>query len=264
MIKGAELQFRGVFLGLLCGLVCAQSFSADRVSSIDRYMQSMAELLAPSQREALQKINDRSRRDLAMVYYLRAGPSIENRWSWTDEQIVAYEQSPEYAAALDEINKISAHFAAENPNRQLHVNTAVRSLETQLHRWQVVRSIGVSAAELRTAALQELQTNYPGDPDSDSLQRYREFLVAWRASYPPTLAAPGLSLHGRGGAFDFQIHDHRGRVLATIDSSTSRRIWHEQGWSKKLALSIAASSTRFFGPLAMPDEPWHYEYRSDN
>ena len=257
-------RFCAFLLSLLCTLVTASSDAAGRVLAIDRYMQSMTESLASAQQAALQKIKDRDRRDLAMTYYLRAAPSLERRWSWTDEQIASYEQSPEYAAAIDEIAKISAQFAAENPKYQLHVNTTVRSLETQLQRWQVVRSIGTAAAELRASAISELQNAYSTEPDADSLQRFREFLFTWRASYPPTLAAPGLSLHGRGGAFDFQIHDLRGRVIATADSSTSRRIWHEQGWSKKLAHAIATSSTRFVGPLTMPDEPWHYEYRSAN
>ena len=72
------------------------------------------------------------------------------------------------------------------------------------------------------------------------------------------LAAPGLSLHGQARAIDFQVMQHD-RIVAGPEVATVTTVWSEQGWSRKL--HDAVQGTRFKGPLAMPNEPWHYEYQ---
>ena len=229
------------------------------------YMQAAAHSLPSQQLNALTKIKDNNRRYLAMTYYLRAGDSITSRWSWTTTQINDYAESVEFKETLAEIEKITTRFAADNPKYQLYANTQIRSLEEQLSRWQAVRSIGIAASQLQKDALEELSQKFYATsqtPLSDAtVERFRQFLVTWRAASPPTLAAPGLSLHGQGRAYDFQIRDLRGRTIAGADTATIKVIWDGQGWAKKLASAVQASSSKFVGPLAMPREPWHYEYR---
>jgi hypothetical protein len=88
--------------------------------------------------------------------------------------------------------------------------------------------------------------------------RFANFLREWRPT--PTaapLAVPGLSLHGRSRAIDFQIVQN-GRIIAPTEVSKVRSVWEQQGWTRKLA--AAMHGARFVGPLQSPSEPWHYEY----
>jgi hypothetical protein len=234
----------------------------DPSKKLEAYMGAMSRFLAAEQNDALAKIDDVPRRHLAMTYYLRAGPSIASRWSWTTEQIAKYEKSPEYAAALAELEKISTQFAADNPGYVLHVNSRVRSLEEQVSLWQATDSVGKAASELNDAALKTLANDKYGDaPDAASIKRFRTFLDVWRPTTRLTLVAPGLSLHGRGRAYDFQIRDKDGRTVAEPVASTVQKVWTEGGWAEKLSLAVHTASDKFVGPLLSPPEPWHYEYK---
>ena len=237
----------------------------NRTKLLDAYMLAASADLGAAQLDALLKIKDDDRRYLAMTYYLRAGSSIASRWSWTDEQIRAYEKSPEYSAALAEIQNISARFATDNSGYSLYANTRIRSLEAQLSEWEKAASVGESAAELREAALATLlDPSYGQEPNETSIKRFCAFLNRWRASHWPTFMAPGLSMHGRGRAFDFQIRDESGHTVADTDASTVTSIWEgEQRWAEKLSHAVHAAGTHFTGPLLKPYEPWHYEYRPE-
>ncbi len=225
-------------------------------------MQAATAVLPEQQAYALSKIENEGKRNLAMSYYLRAGKDIAKRWSWTRAEIDAYARTPEFKQAESEIQNIALRFARENPSYVLHVNTQVRSLEEQLERWQTVQSIDTAADELRRAVAVELRRrDYGIAPDDKSLTQYLKFLISWRPSRPPTLAAPGLSLHGRGRAYDFQILSDDGRVVASVDSSTVQTVWDAEGWTEKLSRAVHGASDRFVGPLEIPREPWHYEYR---
>ncbi|HTE43548.1 MAG TPA: hypothetical protein VK629_22200 [Steroidobacteraceae bacterium] len=253
---------RTLALPLLCLYLNGSAQSAEPASRdavLTQHAQAAAATLDSTQRAALAVINDENRRNLAMTFYLRAGSNIQTRWAWSEERIEAYRQSAESVAAQAEIAKISTRFANDNPGYVLYTNTEVRNLELQLQRWQTVRSVGVAAAELRAAMLVELQ-KVDGRSDA-SAKRFRAFLIRWRASHPITLAAPGLSLHGQGRAFDFQVRDTKGRTIAGTDSATSASVWRRQGWADKVERAIRAESTVFVGPLVRPDEPWHFEYR---
>jgi len=235
----------------------------DRTQQLGAYMLAVSVLLGVAQNGALSKITDEHRRNLAMTYYLRAGDSVPSRWSWTREQADAYQQSKEHSAVIAEIEKISDHFSLENPAYVLQANTRIRSLEDQLELWQTVGSVGEAASELRQDALEQLaQESYGRNPDDASIKRFRAFLNAWRASRWPTVMAPGLSLHGQGRAYDFQILDKNGRTVADTSTSTIGSVWDEQGWTEKLSHAVHAASGKFVGPLLKPYEPWHYEYQA--
>ena len=242
---------RAVFALLLLSIASA-SFG----STLSEHIDAIAATLPPQTRHALQLIQDEKRRWLALAYYVRAGNTLPQRWSWTRAQIEAYEGSKEHQLALEEIDRVAQQFAKNNPGYALYANTRVRSLEEQTERWSQVASIGIAAAELHR------KTNHwiSRKPAAELVAEIQKFMRTWRPSKPPTLAAPGLSLHGRGRAFDFQIRDVTGRTVAGTDSSSIARVWDGQGWADKLERAVRAASHKFVGPLKTPREPWHYEY----
>jgi hypothetical protein len=184
---------------------------------------------------------------------------LSSRWSWSADAIRAYEASQEYRELLAEIAAVRARFEAQNPGYSLYANTTARNLDVQLRRWNSNESVGVIAHRLRQAVERELAARaYPAQPDPRATLRFAEFLRAWRPTPSAApLAAPGLSLHGRSHAIDFQIM-RDGRIIAPTEVAKVRSVWERQGWAGKLA--AAMHETRFVGPLQSPNEPWHYEY----
>lgn len=239
------------------------SGESDRAPHLRGYMLAAGALLGVEQRDALSKITDESRRNLAMTYYLRAGDSVSERWSWTSERLEAYQRSTEHSAAMAEIKRVADRFSLDNPEHVLLANPRIRSLEEQLELWQTVASVGEAAGELRQDALEMLSRESCGkDPEAVSNERFRAFLNTWRATRWPTVMAPGLSRHGQGRAYDFQILDKSGRIVADTDSSRISAIWDDPGWTEKLSHAVHAASDRFAGPLLNPYEPWHYDYEA--
>ena len=124
-----------------------------------------------------------------------------------------------------------ARFEAQNPGYSLYANTAARSLDLQLQRWNSNQSVGVIADRLHEAAVRELSARRLSRriPDAKATLRFAEFLRAWRptpAAAP--LAAPGLSLHGRSRAIDFQIVQN-GRIIAPTEVAKVRSVWEAAG-----------------------------------
>ncbi|HEX8720613.1 MAG TPA: hypothetical protein VF736_08285 [Pyrinomonadaceae bacterium] len=228
------------------------------VSKLDAYASTAAADLAPEQGAALARIRDEGRRLLALRGYLRAGRDAMSRWAWSRERIEAYERSPEYAAALGEIEKVRREFEAANPGHTLRVNTQVRSLDEQLSKWEEVDSVGRAGAELLARAREELAAvSYPERPGAAEARRFEGFLRGAQTGATPTLAVPGLSPHGQARAFDFQVM--RGGQLVAGPSSPGR--WDADGWTAKLQDAVRRAGAKFSGPLASPREPWHYDYR---
>lgn len=202
----------------------------------------------------LDRVDDAARRLLAARSYLRAGPNLAARWSWSDAQVAAYQKSAEYRDALAEVQKVIAAFEAQNPGYTLYVNREIRTLDVQLARWNENTSVGATAAGLRDAAL----AVFP-DPDAATAAQVRDFLVAWRPNPAAALAAPGLSPHGQLRAFDFQVQKD-GAIIAGTSTANAAKDWDAAGWTDKLRRAVAAASSRMKGPLESPREPWHYAY----
>jgi len=240
-------------------LIAALAIPALSFAAVDEYLLAVTHDLPPVAKEALQRIADPPRQLLAVRGYIRADQQLAARWSWSAQEIRAYEASDEYRALLSEIEGVRARFEAQNPGYSLYANTAARSLDLQLQRWNSNRSVGVIAGRLQEAALRELSADaYPAHPDARATLRFANFLREWRptpAAAP--LAVPGLSLHGRSRAIDFQIASN-GRIIAPTEVAKVRSVWEQQGWARKLA--DAMRGTHFVGPLQSPNEPWHYEY----
>jgi hypothetical protein len=244
---------------IACLAAAAPALAAS--DSIHEYLHAVTHDQPPFVKEAVQRVGDPPRQLLAVRGYLRAGQQLSSRWSWSAEEIRAYQASEEYRELLAEIATVRTRFEAQNPGYSLYANTAARSLDLQLRRWNSNASVGVIADRLQEAAVRELSGDaYPAHPDTKATLRFANFLRAWRptpAAAP--LAAPGLSLHGRSRAIDFQIVQN-GRIIAPTEVAKVRSVWERQGWERKLA--TAMRDTRFVGPLQAPNEPWHYEYAS--
>ncbi|HEY0173908.1 MAG TPA: hypothetical protein VGB98_23030 [Pyrinomonadaceae bacterium] len=222
------------------------------------YARAAAAGLSQEQREALSRVDGEGRRLLALRAYLRAGAGAVARWAWSREHIESYEKSPEYAAALAEIEGVRRAFEGANPGYTLRVNTNVRSLDEQLEKWNEADSVARAGEELLARARAEVASASYGDGAAEAdVRRFEGFLRGASTRATPTLAVPGLSPHGQARAFDFQVM--RGGQLIAGPSSPSA--WDSDGWTAKLQEAVRAASTKFSGPLASPREPWHYDYR---
>jgi hypothetical protein len=204
---------------------------------------------------ALDHIVGADRRLLAVRAYLRAGASLDERWSWSQHQISAYASTAEGTAATADIDAVIATFAAANPGCTLRVNRMPRSLEVQLARWNDNPSVGVVAAAL----LRSLEQQFGSTATAPDTAALRDALKNWAPVAAAPLAAPGLSAHGQARAFDFQVERH-GQVIAAIESASAHRQWDAAGWTDRLHAAVIDAGGHFIGPLASPYEPWHYAY----
>lgn len=226
---------------------------AEEPSALDQIITALA---PPPSSEALAQIPDPGRRLLALRSYLRYGPKIAERWSWTAAEVKAFEASPEYKALTAEIDAVKAHFRTANPGYEIYVHATVRSLDEQVAKWNANGSVGTGGAEILAA----YTTKFAAAASDPATQKQ---VAAWLRSFQPTkranLAAPGLTLHGRASAIDFQVM-RNGSIHAGADTGKVDSIWRAEGWDQKLKASITAAGPSFKGPLADPDEPWHYDY----
>jgi hypothetical protein len=257
-LVSASFQYLATAFLLNAGLALAsqaQVAHAAPLVALDTWVAQASAGLDPRALAALRQIVGPDRRLLALRAYLRAGASLGARWSWSQAQLAAYPSTPEGRAASADIDAVIAAFAAANPGFTLQVNRLPRSLEVQIAHWNENKSVGVTAASL-VASLERQFAGSPGVPDAQALC---SALVAWQPQAAATLAAPGLSAHGQGRAFDFQI-EHQGTVIAGIDSASARQQWDAAGWTRKLHAAVDGAGNRFAGPLTSPYEPWHYAW----
>lgn len=237
------------------GAVPADKAVDARLASI---LQRVTESLPAPARDTAARIPDPGRRLLAVRAYLRAGTALASRWSWTQEEAAAFARSADGRSLQQAVAAVRCAFEWANPGHTLYVNPEFRSLEVQLSRWNANDSVGRAARNVLAQARAALMQAGPvaGAPEESWL---RELLLRHAPQPVPTLAAPGLSPHGRGSAIDFQVH-REGRVVAGPDSASVSRVWDAPGWSRRLAAAVAESRAPFEGPLRSPDEPWHYSY----
>ncbi len=209
---------------------------------------------------ALDRIASLGPQLLAARAYLRSAARLSERWSWTQEQIDAYQGSPAQAALEAEISRVREIFEAANPGFTLFVNPQVRSLDIQLQHWNENRSVADAGSHLLDALRGVVGAEgFPAPGSKDALTRFSEALRAHTPQPTPALAAPGLSPHGQMHAVDFQVWQG---ALTVAGPSTAQvqAVWLGQGWRDRLESAIRQASDKFRGPLESPDEPWHYDY----
>ena len=243
----------GMLAVLVVGL--AGSAIAEDAASLDAVL---AEIAPPPSDQALKQIPDPGRKLLALRSYVRYGPKIADRWSWTEEQIKAFQGSPQQQALLAAIAAVNEHFKAANPGYEIYVHGTVRSLDDQLASWNKNESVGKGAEEILAA----YKTAFGEDglqPEKIDVKKLDAWLRGFMPSKRANLAAPGLTLHGRASAIDFQVMKD-GRIHACANSKEVESIWRAEGWDQKLKASMEAAGPLFSGPMTNPDEPWHYDY----
>jgi hypothetical protein len=228
---------------------------AEYASSLDAVL---AKLAPPPSDQALTHIPDPGRKLLALRSYVRYGAKIADRWSWTDQQIKAFQGSPEQQALLAEIAAVNEHFKTANSGYEIYVHGTVRSLDGQLASWNENESVRAGAAEI-LAAYKAAFGEDGLEPEKIEVKKLGAWLVDFKPSKRANLAAPGLTLHGRANAIDFQVMKD-GFIYAGANSQQVESVWLAEGWDQKLKASIEAAGVSFVGPLTNPDEPWHYEY----
>jgi hypothetical protein len=238
------------------GAVAAQADPA--LQALERQSTALLQQLHPLARTTALRISDTGRRLLAMRAYLRAGESLSDRWSWTDAQHTAFQASAEGKALRDGTDAVRCAFATANPGYSLFVNPEFRSTAIQTDRWNRNETTGRAAARLLEMARVAIPTSTTAGSAAEA-SWLRQWLIAHAPQPVPTLAAPGLSPHGRGNAVDFQVM-RDGRLVAGPDSTTIKKAWQQSGWSDRLAQAVATSGAPFAGPLQSPHEPWHYRY----
>jgi hypothetical protein len=210
--------------------------------------------LDPRTIDTLHHIRGANRQLLALRAYLRAGDSLSARWSWSQEQLTKYPSTPEGQAAAADIDAVVAAFAKANPGYELQVNRQPRSLEVQLAHWNE----NASVAAVSAALVQALDRQFAGNP-SPATADIRDALLHWTPNSAAALAAPGLSAHGQGRAFDFAVA-RNGQIVAGLEAASAHSRWDDAGWTRKLHAAVDMSGKPFVGPLQSPYEPWHYAY----
>jgi hypothetical protein len=211
----------------------------------------------------LDRIAGLDRQLLAARAYVRGRATLDDRWSWTQEEIAQYASSPLSAARDVEIARVRAAFEAANPGYTLWVNPEVRSLEVQIEAWNRNDSVAAAAqsllAEVRTAVNRQ---GFAPPGTAQGREAFSTLLAHSVLDPPPTLAAPGLSAHGRMLAVDFQVW--RGETtVAGPSTGDVASVWLAGGWRERLQRAVLGASRCFVGPLAQPVEPWHYVYEPE-
>ena len=254
--------------GAVCIALCAAGFA---FSPVTRAASTAVEAMLESQAleiagqidgrivEVLPLIEGLGGKLLALRSYLRSGERLAERWSWSQQQIAAYQGSAEQQEMQAEIGRVRDAFARTSPGYELFVNPQVRSLDIQLANWNHNDSVSAASARLLVDVQAHLAAVVQGEAARDGAQVLAAFLKSYTPEPVPTVAAPGLSPHGQMRAIDFQIHQ-RGQVIAGPDSRAIESTWEQGGWALKLDAAVRQASSRFVGPLVSPREPWHYTY----
>ena len=221
---------------------------------------AVAAQMDPRVAQTLVRLDGTGRQLLALRSYVRSASHLAERWSWTQEQIKAFEGSPEQRNLQHDIDRVREAFTRDNPGFELYVNAQVRSLDTQIAHWNSNESVTAAAEEILMAAQALIASpDFPAERPERAREAFRAFLSGHTPMPAPTIAAPGLSLHGQMQAIDFQVH-RDGRVVAGPSTPSIAADWEAAGWAARLNAAVRAASNKFVGPLASPSAPWHYTY----
>jgi hypothetical protein len=260
-----NLRLLVLAVGLLgAGLPAASRAAEGTDAALRRYVVEIGGQLDPRVADVLARIDGTGRQLLALRSYLRSGRNLAERWSWTQQQIAAYEGSPEQVELQQEIEHVRAAFGEVCPGFELWVNPQVRSLDVQIEHWNSNESVASAAEGLLAAARLLVDASaFPASSPARSHEALERWLAGFLPSPTPTVAAPGLSPHGQMRAIDFQVHQGD-RVVAGPSTATIATDWEASGWAAKLDEAVRKASRKFVGPLASPKEPWHYTFTPES
>lgn len=240
-------------------LLVAAAQVAAASPAVERHLAALAATLDPRAARALDTIRGTDRQLLAARAYLRSSAHLGERWSWSEDEIARWAGSEAQRRFDAAVARVRCSFEAENPGYTLYVNPTTRSLETQIAHWNANESVGLAAARLLEIAERDVAAaGFPAAGSDAGLAAFHRLLVEHVPEPTPTLAAPGLSLHGRMQAVDFHV-ERDGRTVAGPDARSVAEVWRDGGWERKLAAAVTRADAGFVGPLRRPDEPWHYD-----
>jgi hypothetical protein len=254
------MDLRQVFIAAVAAwLPLAPALAAQTCKGLEDCVAAVAASQDARVAQALQRIPDTGAKLLALHSYLRAGPDLAQRWSWTQTQIGQFAGSPHDEQLAAAIQSVRREFEERNPGCTLTVNPEVRSLDRQLSAWNSNSSVAAAAREFVAAAVGEIASRAPSDSAGMTVPVFARFVMGHQPRPSPNLAAPGLSRHGQMYAVDFHVRKE-GKAVADTDSGSIAQVWVEQGWEQRLRAAVVASGASFTGPLQEPHEPWHYDY----
>lgn len=243
---------------VLCCIVAPGIYAGD---TVEMYLAALRAGLDARVNVALSAIEGTGRQLLAARSYVRSEAQLDARWSWNDAQIAAYSGSPEKLRLDGAIARVRCNFESANSGHTLFVNDTVRSLDRQIEKWNRSETIKRSADYmLETFRAEVAAQAFPKAKSPEGVAAFRNLLVSFKPIPTPSLAAPGLSLHGRMQAVDFQVMAGN-RIVAGTDPTTVVETWEASGWKAKLQAAVIEANAGFVGPLKSPDEPWHYDFR---
>jgi hypothetical protein len=165
--------------------------AAHDADPLPAYVTCISAQMDPRPAGVISRIAGTGRHLLALRSYLRAGAHLPERWSWSQEQIAAFEGSPEQRDLQLEIDRVRMAFVAANPGFELWVNPQVRSLDTQIEHWNSNESVTAAAEEILAAAQALIAS--PGFP-ADRPERAREALKALLTGHTPEATVPLLPI----------------------------------------------------------------------
>ena len=242
----------------MCWIAAPGSYAAD---TVEQHLAALRAGLDARVIETLAEIDGTGRQLLALRSYVRSASQLEERWSWNDAQIAAYAGSPEKLRVDAALARVRCSFESANPGHTLYVNETIRSLDQQIDKWNRSETIKRAADHmLETVRAEVAAPAFPRAKSPAGKSAFRNLLVTFKPVPTPSLAAPGLSRHGRMQAVDFQIMAGN-RLVAGTDVSSVTEAWETAGWKAKLQSAVNEANAGFVGPLENPDEPWHYEFR---
>lgn len=205
------------------------------------------------------------------------------KWAWTSEDVQKYMSSEDGKKLKERIAAVSKNFQQQTglSGYTLDHASLERTLDTQISLWKGNWSVAKLGPQLVTklnAAL--VAGKYPDPPTDDSLAKFYKALRGTtldpvanpnnpKKTYStPTNAAPGMSDHGRLSAIDFIVKQNGKAVVGTATAQIDKwkekvegRVSYAEGLKAAVTkLNSDAGTTIFDGPLAAPEEPWHYIY----
>lgn len=205
------------------------------------------------------------------------------RWAWTSEDVQKYLGSEDGKKLKERIGTVSKHFQAQTGLSAYSLDHAPleRTLDKQISLWKGNWSVAKLGPQLVTKLNKMLVADkYPDPPtDASTAKFYTALRKTWlnpvanpddptKTYRTPTNAAPGMSDHGRLSAIDFVVKSKGKTVVSTSTAQIAKwkekvdgRVSYAEGLKAAVTkLNGDAGTTIFDGPLAAPEEPWHYVY----
>jgi hypothetical protein len=231
---------------------------------IRELIKAITPTMAVQVQQTLPRIKDLKLQVMALRRYVRIGKSVTEKWTWTQEQYDDFNLTYAAVELKQSIEAVKAKFESDNLGYTLGTTSQFRPLDHQIENFCNSAEVSQAALILWIATSKEVDS-YAKTIDAHAAGKFRQFLrnYQFNKDTEPSIAAPGISHHGRALAIDFVIYKN-GRQVAGPSTKQIKSIWKDQGFDVKLNQAVKGS-TNSFEPehLPVPFEPWHYDIRKD-